>query len=807
MNRTFQILEGDCREQMKGLADNSVESIVTDPPYELGFMGKGWDKSGIAYDVKVWLECLRVLKPGGHLLAFGGSRTYHRLACAIEDAGFDIRDQIQYIYGSGFPKSLDVSKNLREQESVCICDDQRNGNRPQAQFATNESVHEHDLRFVPDSDLSEAVRVGAKSGEVLQSGVPQQDALAHGATRPESQVARRKESGMEGRRDLFPETRELCADQVRSMPAGVSGNGAEGRVRDGAPPDHGAMDRASADTNGSSSSRRSQSTEQSAHQPTSLPGQPDSQTLGAWPLCGRCGKPVVPEGIGSALKPAHEPIVVARKPFNSTLIENVLRYGTGGINVDACRIEFQSDADKDQTRVPEPVQHNDARGVYMSGTGVGRTGRIFEPAEGRWPANVITDGSEEVLAAFPDAPGQQGDLSGHSRDRLSRGIYGDFPAARDAIARLDSGSAARFYYCAKASQDDRDEGLEEVARRQRDESRKQGDPGGDNPRNRGAAPRANHHPTVKPTDLMRYLCRLVTPPKVIEMTCLACYNTPTENIRGAVTGERSGQKEAVQAMQRDVPQSSQDGEVLLGSVSSPESPDSEDRLSGLREADSQSRREILLESVPLSGNEDPQDLAPKALRTLRGNIPANQRRRSKVLQSEMFGDLDRAETAEAVVNNEQGLCHAVPTGQSDVQPARVCLGASFGNVGIHRPTSNKEGGRPPSQRAQIEQRSLQPCTNDQEGARPATERATSNDGELSALPQADKAEQCCPKCGGALTRTERPGVVLDPFMGSGSTGKAAVLEGLSFIGIDQDAEYVEIARLRIEAAGKQGQLF
>ena len=103
---------GDCREQLKRLSDNSVDSVVTDPPYELGFMGKKWDSSGIAYDVTVWEECLRVLKPGGHVLAFGGSRTWHRLAVAVEDAGFELRDSIAWIYGSGFPKSLDVSKAI-----------------------------------------------------------------------------------------------------------------------------------------------------------------------------------------------------------------------------------------------------------------------------------------------------------------------------------------------------------------------------------------------------------------------------------------------------------------------------------------------------------------------------------------------------------------------------------------------------------------------------------------------------------------------------------------------------------------------
>ena len=107
-----RVFLGDCREVLKALPDNSVDSVVTDPPYELGFMGKKWDSSGIAYDVTVWEECLRVLKPGGHILAFGGSRTWHRLAVAIEDAGFEIRDSIAWMYGSGFPKSLDVSKAI-----------------------------------------------------------------------------------------------------------------------------------------------------------------------------------------------------------------------------------------------------------------------------------------------------------------------------------------------------------------------------------------------------------------------------------------------------------------------------------------------------------------------------------------------------------------------------------------------------------------------------------------------------------------------------------------------------------------------
>ena len=148
----MRLLKGDCREQLKLLPDESVDSIVTDPPYELGFMGKSWDASGIAYNVDVWRECLRVLKPGGHLLAFGGSRTYHRLACAVEDAGFDIRDQIMWVYGSGFPKSLDVGKAIDKRPGVLL----------HQQFAA-ELEQKRNALGLSRADVSQYV-VGSRSG-------------------------------------------------------------------------------------------------------------------------------------------------------------------------------------------------------------------------------------------------------------------------------------------------------------------------------------------------------------------------------------------------------------------------------------------------------------------------------------------------------------------------------------------------------------------------------------------------------------------------------------------------------------------
>jgi site-specific DNA-methyltransferase (adenine-specific) len=217
----YRILEGDVVEQLKTLADASVDAIVTDPPYELGFMGKAWDQSGIACNVEMWQEALRVLKPGGHCLAFGGSRTYHRLACAIEDAGFEIRDQIMWIYGSGFPKSLDVSKAIDKAAGAC--------------------------REV----------VGVKPGH--KDFADRSDAHSAG-----------------GRSDGWERPWKQDADAVKM-----------------------------------------------SHMQTA----PATDAAKQW------------SGWGTALKPAHEPIVVARKPLIGTVAANVLEHGTGALNIDGCRVE------------------------------------------------------------------------------------------------------------------------------------------------------------------------------------------------------------------------------------------------------------------------------------------------------------------------------------------------------------------------------------------------------------------------------------------------------------------------------------
>jgi len=370
-----RVFHGDCREVLKGLPDNSVDSIVTDPPYELGFMGKKWDSSGIAYDVTVWAECLRVLKPGGHLLAFGGSRTWHRLAVAVEDAGFEIRDNIAWIYGSGFPKSLDVSKAIDK-------------------------------------------KAGAER-EV--SGITKGAGIGGGNT--------------------------FTDDNWKGI----------GR-------DH--------------------------YERFDVPASEEGKQWQGW---------------GTALKPAHEPVVVGRKPLVGTVAENVLAWGVGGLNIDGSRIGSET-------------RTFDSKGIPPGGDFVGQP---WKPegkpvtVQGRWPANVIFD---EVTAGLLD---EQSGVSKsppvgsmtNTKPRHSGSMVGAFRHENPmSNGHGDTGGASRFFYVAKASRRDRNEGLEELeAIRHADRVVDDG-PGGENPRNRTNTAKQNFHPTVKPTQLMRYLIKLVTPP-------------------------------------------------------------------------------------------------------------------------------------------------------------------------------------------------------------------------------------------------------------------------------------------------------
>lgn len=371
------IVNANCLDAMKEMDDNSVDSIVTDPPYGLAFMGKKWD-----YDVPsvaIWIEALRVLKPGGHLLAFAGSRTYHRMAVNIEDAGFEIRDQIMWIYGSGFPKSLNISK----------------------------AIDKH---------------LGAEREMIRKPYSPQQMLMKDG----------------QNERPWQNKARELGYHETMS----------------------------------------------------DKPASPEAQQWDGW---------------GTQLKPAHEPIVLARKPVEGTITENVLEHSTGGLNIDASRI-----GDFTNTQPSGMSRWND----FRHGDGKYETEETVDVKEGRFPANVIHDGSEEVLEGFPHTTsGEPGIMRKGTNDSAAYNAESR-PPGTPMTGFGDSGSAARFFYCAKASKAERNAGCEELQAQEmgRNQSSLEGGKMLTGSGNERSNLKQNFHPTVKPIALMEYLCRLITPP-------------------------------------------------------------------------------------------------------------------------------------------------------------------------------------------------------------------------------------------------------------------------------------------------------
>lgn len=491
------IHHGDCLDVLRTLPNASVDACVTDPPYGLSFMGKRWD-----YDVpsvEVWAECLRVLKPGGHLLAFAGTRTQHRMAVRIEDAGFEIRDMIAWVYCTGFPKS----HNLDRFRGYIIC-----GCDAATKEVPGKSSPERDLYSLRDADVSSSVDTGEWRREVLQPRLSEQGAPSTGWAELSGSEVRFGEPSLEGRRDIPQTARELRLGEVYPLSAGVHVNGSQGRLCDGASSSDGDDGAASVAPDGMRASSRPQPSKQLSGKSGIVAVQSQPQDGRVWPLCGRCGKQRIPSGLGTALKPALEPITVARKPLAGTVAENVLRHGTGGLNIDGCRVA----TDETFRRKSNVSLGCASGGIY------GKAGAFISEGSplGRWPANLIHDGSEEVVACFPNSNGSGAarTLRRGQRDSEGWGMADQAGELRDA----GTGSAARFFYCAKASKADREEGLAHFPAKRKAgaefrpnhmEKAEQGESG--NPYGRWNETK-NTHPTVKPTDLMRYLVRLVTPP-------------------------------------------------------------------------------------------------------------------------------------------------------------------------------------------------------------------------------------------------------------------------------------------------------
>lgn len=345
-NDSYKIYNGDMLDMLQVIKPESIDAIVCDPPYELGFMNKSWDSTGIAFKKETWQNCFEVLKPGGYLLAFGGSRTYHRIACAIEDAGFEIRDCIMYLYGCGFSKSYNIGLAI----------DKKNG-------------------------------VDNRTGNIRTDGVNNQN---------------------------------ICYDFKTMKPK------FEERI-----------------------------------------------AQNEW------------QGWGTCLKPAYEPIIVARKPFKGSVVDNIIKYRVGGINIDECRVVCN---DKVKMNIRDTSSCSDGWNRPWMGDKEKdklRQEIAIEKANnlGRFPANVITDGSEEVAKGMPNTTST--------------------PIAEE--------SAMRYFYSAKASKKDRDEGLDAFQDKTFHSVLNQKNGSGDRLDGAKTPIRKNIHPTCKPTELMQYLVRLVSP--------------------------------------------------------------------------------------------------------------------------------------------------------------------------------------------------------------------------------------------------------------------------------------------------------
>lgn len=402
----YKLYNGNMLELNNVIADNSIDAVVTDPPYEINFMGRSWDASGIAFQKETWRKCFNALKPGGYLLAFGGSRTFHRIACAIEDAGFEIRDTIIWLYGSGFPKSMNIGLAIDKKNGV-----------------------ESEIIGYASGTMPDFRDVGKKQKEI--SGI---DKLTFG----QIENSERKEA-------------------------------------------------------------------------------PIYKAQNEW------------SGWGTALKPSFEPVIVARKPCEGTCVDNVLKWGVGGINVDECRVPTNEN-DLSRLNSEWDREWSSSYSDYVESCGTSSNGfknKNKTKCEdkgltGRFPANTILtyDDSDydEVCGEMPIG-GKNGSIA--KPYKMNNQVYGD---CKTWDAYDDDGSAARYFYCAKASKRDRDEGLDGFEEKKTGElqgGRAEGSAGSImqnadggtrvNPYAGTGAPKKNTHPTVKPTSLMQYLIRLVAP--------------------------------------------------------------------------------------------------------------------------------------------------------------------------------------------------------------------------------------------------------------------------------------------------------
>ena len=382
-DENYKLYNGNMLNMMEIIEPNSIDAIVTDPPYELNFMNKSWDNSGIAFQKETWRKCHDALKSGGYMLVFGGSRTFHRIACAIEDAGFEIRDTIMWIYGSGFPKSMDISKQI----------DKRGGKSTSWFGEYLKNVLKE--RNMTQSDLSKHFL--SKNGGIT--------GCVHNWVEGKNMPTVKQFN-------KICEILDLPFEKMKEAEREVIGKKEY--------------------TDNKNIMSVSNYNGERIHLDITIPSTDLAKQWDGW---------------GTNLKPSFEPIIVARKPLKDSLVNNIIENGVGGINIDECRVELNGDK---KTRDGCKTREDNISHLKFRANQVNKE----DNSKGRFPSNTIL--------TYDDS---------------------DFDEVCGGLG--DEGGASRYFYCAKTSKRDRNEGL--------------------------SSNNKNIHPTVKPTSLMQYLIRLVTP--------------------------------------------------------------------------------------------------------------------------------------------------------------------------------------------------------------------------------------------------------------------------------------------------------
>lgn len=838
---------GDSASVIKTLADNSIDACVCDPPYALtsivrrfgptanghvstepkagatgayaraakGFMGKAWDNGSTAFSVDFWREVFRVLKPGAHVVAFGGTRTYHRLACAIEDAGFECRDAVMWHYGTGFPKSHDVSKGIdraagasrevvgpgqRHNSKRCAVahgDTERlAGGVPGLTIPATESARKWEgwgtalkpateILFLAKKPLtykqnvetigSNITTLWSRLWLILPANVAKQfSTLSPSVYGVDPSVfAQWSADELSNTRDALSEAMGMSQFELALISSLSTVSSWSATWAEASEPANTSTIETELNTITDLRTLRfsvSRITAESIIQ---------AHKTGQWSIANASSAERYFNAIASRLAairelsavgnvlnedaiscldgigriaPNTEIIFVGRKPLSEpTVAANVLRWGTGAINVDATRIGTTRNV---------PASHSKTAGnIGAVGIGARRKESEFDTNMGRWPANLCHDGSAEVLAAFPYSDGAQGDVTGREPSDCHSGVYSG-PRDRQAFAaRGDSGSAARFFFSAKADADDR---------------------------------LGSKHPTVKPVDLMQWLCRLVTPPPRVVLVCESCNNTPYE-------------KTSLQAVRSPGDEPPQDSEILFAGVPSEELRDPANVVPRVRENGSRSAADILLNRVSGAGVQEAQDITAKALREVREDLSAKERRDTAFLQPGLRGEVERNTSSQRAPENDSGLLDRLHAWSSDGDEDRICDGTPGRDGEESRSHVGGVRGCSSYQRGQGQQSVGKSIVDDEGRSRSDAEAATENAHNVPALCRANEIEQRCPKCNGPLKKIIKRSVILDPFAGTGTTGAAAWREGFRAVLIEREPEYqADIAR-RMALAG-EGQM-